>query len=152
MVESKEFEFQRSLAGRCNNAAWDLIERARSTKEDVEMLGLAHTAAYHWNQIGSEIQKRRAKILVALAHGVLGHGVEARVLAGELVEDRDGRNDIPDWEEAQIEIVMAFATHAMSDFAGFVQARHAAEARVAAIMDDTEREIVARLLRRLPAG
>ena len=35
----------------CFNAAWDLMDKdARSPREDIQMVHLAHTSLYHWSQ------------------------------------------------------------------------------------------------------
>lgn len=66
--------FDRAMADRwfaveCNNRAWDLVEKAgRTVEETQDMIHTAHTALWHWRQIGTEINHLRALCLLATAY------------------------------------------------------------------------------------
>lgn len=61
-----------------NNRAWDLVEAPiRTADEADEMLRLAHAAATHWSAVGKPINELRARLLLALAHAVVGEGPAA---------------------------------------------------------------------------
>jgi hypothetical protein len=59
----------RWFAIECNNVAWDLIEKASRTSDETEqMIRLAHVAAYHWDSVGSDLNRQRAENLLATAY------------------------------------------------------------------------------------
>lgn len=59
----------RWFAIECNNAAWDLVEAANRTPDDVtRMIDLAHAARWHWSQVGTELNQQRAAVLLATAY------------------------------------------------------------------------------------
>ena len=66
--DSPDQEFHRRIAMRCNNRAWALAEQPqRSPAEDREMLDSAHTSAWHWSQIGTELHRMRSTMLLTAA-------------------------------------------------------------------------------------
>ena len=66
--------WHKRFAARCNNRAWDLASRERTPAEDREMLDAAHASAWHWAQVGSELNRMRATMLLADVHAELGMG------------------------------------------------------------------------------
>jgi hypothetical protein len=56
----------RWFAIECNNSAWDLVEKAgRSADEAERMIRLAHAAAFHWDAVGTDLNRQRAENLLA---------------------------------------------------------------------------------------
>jgi hypothetical protein len=52
-----------------NNRAWELIEApARTAEETSEMLSAAHASRYHWQQVGTPLNRLRGELLVATAY------------------------------------------------------------------------------------
>jgi hypothetical protein len=48
-----ELEWHRKTAARLFNATWDLLEKKRHTKEEVDaMIHMAHASRYHWSVVG----------------------------------------------------------------------------------------------------
>jgi hypothetical protein len=144
-------EWQTQVAMRCNNRAWALSIRPRSVAEDREMLDAAHTSAYHWAQVGTELNRMRAAMLLAEVHALLGHGSTAMSLATQMRDYFIGRRDTPDWELAFTHAVHAHCAHAAGNVAVHRSAYQEAVAALAAVADDEDREIVARTFSQIPA-
>lgn len=138
-------------AARCNNRAWALSVQSRSADEDLEMLTAAHTSAYHWAQIGTELNRMRATMLMAEVHAELGHGRIAFALATEMHRYFVARSDTPDWELAFTHAVHAHCAHAAGDAETHRAAYQQAVAAVAAVRDEEDRKIVAQTFERVPA-
>ena len=59
----------RWFAVECNNQAWELVEKPSRTPDEVErMIRLAHTAAWHWDAVGTDLNRQRAECLLASAY------------------------------------------------------------------------------------
>lgn len=72
----------RWFAIECNNAAWDLVEATTRSPEDIVcLLNLAHTANWHWSQIGTPVNQQRAACLLATAYVVARDSVGAERFA-----------------------------------------------------------------------
>lgn len=65
-------EAHRHFAVECNNKAWHLAEAFDVFTQRDELLNLAHASAYHWQAIGTELEKMRATMLLANVHAILG--------------------------------------------------------------------------------
>ncbi len=48
------------------------------------MLNAAHAAAWHWSNVGTELNQVRAKLLLARVHTLLGHSSTALTLAADV--------------------------------------------------------------------
>jgi uncharacterized protein YndB with AHSA1/START domain len=76
-VEDTDGEWHRALAVKANNSAWELLDRADRTADEVDdLLGRAYASTYHWRRAacrGPENQAR-GSWLVSHVHAVLGHG------------------------------------------------------------------------------
>jgi hypothetical protein len=125
-----------------NNRAWNLVEASRSAATDLELLNVAHASAWHWEATGTELQKMRARMLVAAAHGRLGLGATAWTLAEEMRAFFLGQAETPDWEIAFTHAIHALAAHAAGRSDAHRASYRAAEAAIAAIADDEDRGIV----------
>ena len=56
-----------------NNRAWDVIEVAERTTEDMErMLHSAHASVYHWSQVGTALNQLRGYCLLVTAYTAAG--------------------------------------------------------------------------------
>jgi hypothetical protein len=61
-----------------NNRAWDIVEAARRSPEEIDrMVHLAHAAAAHWSEVGQPVHQMRALALLAHAYAVAGEGKAA---------------------------------------------------------------------------
>ena len=58
-------DWHRFFAADCNNRAWALSVKERTSEEDIELLTLAHASAMHWDAVGNELNRMRAKMLLA---------------------------------------------------------------------------------------
>ena len=105
-------KWQRNFAVTCNNEAWALAEKPhRTPDENSSMLQRAWAAAYHWFQVGGEVERNRAESLVAHVHGLLGHGDLAMTYAQRNHDFVLGRKS-DDWEIAFAHAILANAAHA----------------------------------------
>lgn len=151
MITPDEQQWHRQTAIKCNNLAWELTVQPRTETSDRAMLDAAHTSAWHWAQVGTELNRMRATMLVAQVHALLGHGATALSLAIEMRGYFLARSDTPDWELAMTHAVHAHCAHAAGQFVVHRDAHRQATAALAAIADDEDRRIVARTLDRVPA-
>ena len=105
-------KWHRSFAVTCNNEAWALSEKpVRTPEEDSGMLQRAWAAAYHWFQVGGEVERNRAESLLAQVHGILGHGDLAMTYAQRNHDFVLGRKS-DGWEIAFAHAILANAAHA----------------------------------------
>ena len=113
------------------------------------MLDAAHTAAWHWTQVGTELNHMRATTLLAEVHAALGMGPSALRLAETMCVYFLGRESA-DWELALTHAVHAHAAHAAGRSADHQAAYVRAEAALAAIADDQDRVIIAKTFSQVP--
>jgi N-acetylglutamate synthase-like GNAT family acetyltransferase len=144
-----EIERQRQHAMKCNNRAWELSTSQRTPVENREMLDAAHAAMWHWTQIGTELHRMRATMLLAEVHASLGLGKTALVYADEMrayfVE-----NGAPDWELAFTHAVYAHATHAAGKLNEHRMAYAQAAAALEAVKGEEDRAIVEKTFAQVP--
>ena len=133
-----------------NNRAWTLAEQRTSDAGDAELLDAAHASAWHWNAVGTELQRMRAKMLLANVHALAGHGRTALAYATDVRNYFVGRAETPDWELAFAHTIYAHAAHAAGETEAYAQAYHAATVSVAAVADAEDRAIVLRTFRQVP--
>lgn len=132
----------RHVAMECNNRAWQLAVEVRDVARDREMLNAAHASAWHWGFVGTELNCMRAAMLLAEVHALLGLGPTALAYAREMREYFLAKDDTPDWEVAFAHVVYAHAAHTAGEFATYRSAYPTAAVAVAAIADETDREVV----------
>jgi hypothetical protein len=142
-------DWHRYFAALCNNRAWELAVKDRTAEEDAEMLNMAHASALHWDAVGAELNRMRAKTLLAEVHSLLGFGQSALALAEEIRAYFLDRNT-DDWEIAYAHVVHAHAAAVAGERAAHASSHAAAEAAVAAISDDDDRRIVLETFERVP--
>jgi hypothetical protein len=143
--------WHRFFASDANNRAWELAELPAEDTDPRELLNAAHAAAWHWQQVGTELNRMRALMLLAMAHAKVGLGATALAYANEMRSYFLSRSDTPDWEVAFTHVVHAHAASVAG--AQDQHARsytHAVEA-VAAIVDEEDRAIVRRVFRHVPS-
>jgi hypothetical protein len=133
--------WHRYFAIECNNRAWALTIQARTPAQDREMLDTAHSAAFHWGHVGTELNHARAQMLLAEVHALLGYGMSALSYA----EDVRGfflSQETADWEVAFTHAIYAHAACAAGDMAAYRSAYIEAEKALASIADPEDRAIV----------
>ena len=82
----------RWFAVELNNLAWDLVEAATRSPDEVErMIHAAHAACHHWLQVGSPLNHQRALCLLATAYAIAGR-IESAVHYSALCLDLSDRN------------------------------------------------------------
>jgi hypothetical protein len=143
--------WQRKTAMRCNNRAWELSVKPRTHTEDREMLDAAHAAAFHWGEIGTELNRMRASMLLAEVHALLGNGALALRIAEPMRLYFLAKNDTPDWEKAFTHAVHAHAAHAAGDASAHRASYGRAQEAMAAIADAEDRKVVAETFANVPA-
>ena len=118
---------QKRIASRCNDAAWNLIEKPDlAASECLALVRLAGTASFHWSEIGTAGNIAHAELLLSWAL--------ARAGAAALAVDAAGRalryfTETPskDWERAFAHAAMAASLHCAGDQEG--HRRHYNEAQ-----------------------
>jgi len=142
----------RRFAGRCNNRAWDLVDRTdRTPAEDRELLDAAHASSWHWTQVGSELQRRRADMLVCQAHAALGLGGRAALERATAMRDWFlAAAATPDWERAFAHVVHAGAALVAGDTAAHRDSWTQAASAIEAIADAEDRSIVEKTFATVP--
>lgn len=142
--------WSRYFAMETNNRAWQLAaETSRTEAEAREMLDAAHASAYHWMQVGTELNHIRAKYLVAEVHALLGMGPSAAALAGEARGYFEYR-EAPDWELAYVDVIYAHAVAVAGDASTHRDAYARAERAVTAVADAEDRRIVEQTFAQVP--
>ena len=134
--------WHRYFAMECNNRAWQLSVEPRDTLKDREMLNAAHGSAWHWELVGTDLNRMRATTLLAEVHALLGHGATALGYAREMRDYFLTKADVPDWEVALTHAVYAHAAHAAGELAPHREAYQNATTAIAAISDEEDRAIV----------
>jgi hypothetical protein len=144
--------WHRFFGASANNAAWQFAEQAPETVNARELLNAAHTAAWHWEAVGTELNSMRARMLLAHAHAMAGLGRTALQFADEMRAYFLAAPDTPDWELAFVHVVHAAAAHAAGAIAEHAASYAKAQAALAAIADADDRAIVERVFRHVPAA
>jgi len=133
--------WHRRFAAATNNRAWELSVRSRSAAEDREMLSAAHTSAWHWSKVGTELNRMRATMLLAEVCAVLGMGKSALAYADEM-QEYFLRIGAPDWETAFVHVINAHAASAAGEVNKHRASYELAVAALGAITDEAERRNV----------
>ena len=143
--------WHRYFAVECNNRAWALAAQpARTAEEAAEMLDAAHAAALHWNAIGTELNRFRARTLLAEVHALLGFGPSALAQA-EAIRTYFLARDTDDWELAFVHTIHAHAAAVAGETDLHRASYAAARAAVDAIADEADRRIVLDTFEQVPA-
>lgn len=124
-AEPGRSDMQKSIASKCNNAAWALIEQPGLNSTDIaQLLMHAATARHHWHEIGNPGSVAHADLLFAWALARAGVAGASVVLAHEALSHFEDSGAI--WEQAFANAAMAAACGADRDTDGFQ--RHYAKA------------------------
>ena len=141
--------WHRYFAMEFNNRAWDLSVRERTPGEDAEMLSAAHASALHWSAIGTDLNRMRAKLLLAEVHALLGMADTAMAHAND-VRRYFLDQGAPDWEIAFVHAIHAHAAAVSHDPDAHRDSYARAVAAIDAIADDEDRRIVLETFRQVP--
>ena len=141
--------WHRRFAAAANNRAWDLCERIRTPAENQEMLTAAHTSAWHWTKVGSELNRMRATMLLAEVHALLGLGHSAMAYAEEMRTYFLGVQS-PASEVAFVHVVHAHAASAAGETEKHRASYGLALAAIEAVSNEEEKRFVARTFRHVP--
>ena len=133
-----------------NNRAWALAVQTRTPAEDREMLDAAHSAAWHWAAIGTELQRMRATMLLAQVHALLGHGAAALAYAQEMRDFFLAQPDTHDWELAFTHTIVAHAAFAAGQRELHGESFKAARNAIGQIKDAEDAAIVQQTFKLVP--
>ena len=103
--------WHRFFAIESNNKAWTLAEERTNNENDIELLETANASAWHWQAVGTPLQKMRAKMLLANVYALLGNGEIAFKYASEMHNYFLNKSDTPDWEKAFVHSIYAHAAY-----------------------------------------
>ena len=142
--------WHRHFGASANNAAWQLAEQPPAEVNVRELLDAAHAAAWHWQAVGTELNRMRALMLLAQAHAMAGLGVTALRFADEMRTFFLAKPDTPDWELAFVHVIHAGAARAAGAAAEHASSYTKAKAAIDAIVDAEDRDIVMRVFRHVP--
>jgi len=143
--------WHRHFAALGNNRAWELSVQVRDAAGDHELLDAAHASAWHWQAVGTELNRMRAGMLLAQVHALLGHGKTALGYAQGMRAYFRAQAQTPDWELAFAEVVYAHAAFAAGRREEHQAGYRAAEKALAAIADEEDRAVVLMTFRQVPA-
>lgn len=143
--------WHRYFAVENNNRAWDLAAQTdRDREATIEMLNAAHAAARHWDCVGTELNRNRARMLLAEVHALVGFGSSALALAEGVTDYFRGR-ETADWEQAFVYTIHAHAAAVAGSAAQHAEYYQAAQEALEAIGDDQDRELVMLTFKQVPA-
>ena len=149
-VESSDYQkWHKRFAIECNNRAWELSIQPRTPPQDREMLDMAHASAWHWAQIGPELNRMRATMLLAEVHALLGYDSTAYSYAREM-RTYFLNHDSPDWELAFTHTIYAHAAIVAGEVEEHHSAYNEANKALQLISDDEDRNIVLRTYNQVP--
>lgn len=143
--------WHRFFGASANNRGWELAESPADQINTLELLNAAHAAAWHWQQIGTELHRMRALMLLAEAHAKAGLGTTALAFAEAMRAYFLGLADTPDWELAFVHVIHAHAASTAQAKALHAQSHARAVEAIAAIMDPEDRAIVEKVFCHVPA-
>ena len=142
--------WHRYFAIEANNRAWELAGKpSRSPEETAEMLDAAHAASLHWNAVGTELNRMRARTLLAQAHVLAGLGESALPIA-ESVRSYFQSRETDDWEIALVHSIHAHAAACVGHASAHRDSYRAAQRAVEAIADPEDQRIVRQIFDQVP--
>jgi hypothetical protein len=87
----EEGGFNRKMAVKCFNQAWDHLEmKERSEQDDREMLQLAHASRYHWGLVGTSTNRAVGDWLISRVYVSLGQPQLSLLFARSCLETCEG--------------------------------------------------------------
>ena len=133
-----------------NNRAWGIAaQSSRTPDETAQMLDAAHSASFHWQVVGNELNLMRANTLLAEVHALAGFGQSALNLA-EQVRTFFLARQTDDWELALVHAIHSHAAHAAGESDKHRDSYLAAEEAIANIADEEDRRIVLETFSQVP--
>ena len=143
--------WQRRIAARANNKAWELSERLnRTPAEDQEMLHAAHAAMHLWSIVGNESNHAHAELLLAYVYALLGDAIHAaRYFQGPDAFFVGGQCEA--WEVALCRSIAANVAACAGDVHSHLALYNDAASLTAALPSAEDREILLATLRVVPA-
>lgn len=142
--------FHRYFAVEANNEAWQRTLDAPAERNLTAMLNAAHAAAFHWAEVGNDLNAFRATLLLAHVHAYCGHGALAWVYAQQC-DAYQQRNQLAGWEVSFTQMIIAQAAHADRRTDEHRMYYERAQASIDAIDDAADREIVELTWKNIPA-
>lgn len=68
----EQLELNKSLAIKCFNLTWTLIEKEDRSQEDIDrMINAAHASRYHWEVAGKAVNLARGEWLISRVYAIL---------------------------------------------------------------------------------
>jgi hypothetical protein len=148
--DSDPASWHRYFAIEANNRAWELAGKpSRSPEETGEMLDAAHAASLHWNAVGTELNRMRARTLLAQAHALAGLGDSAWPIA-EAVRSYFQSRETDDWEIALVYSIHAHAAACVGQEGVHRESYRAAQRAVEKIADPEDQRIVRQIFEQVP--
>lgn len=141
--------WHRFFAVETNNLAWSLSEACTQGVPKPELLDAAHASAWHWHAVGTDENRMRSVMLLALVHARFNLGTSAWQYAEHMRDFFLARSETPDWELALVHTIHALAARAHGNAIAFEDSRSKAERAVKSVQDPIDREIVDRTYRLL---
>lgn len=116
----------KSIAAQTYNACWDLLERPRTSAEDLTLVGLAYTSRYHWLVVGGPQEWAISDWMVSRVCAATGH--VALAIAHAHAAHAHDMQGFPAWLIASLHEGSARAALASGDITGcdaaIANARH----------------------------
>lgn len=134
--------WHRHFGATANNSAWAMLERSTEEIDPRALLNAAHAAAWHWHQVGTELNQLRALMLLAAAHARAGSGKVALEYANEMRRVFLQLAGIADWELAFVYVVHAHAAASAGAKDAHEASLSLADAAVERIADAEDKRIV----------
>lgn len=146
-----ETTWRRRFASRANNRGWALAEQpTRTASEDAEMLDAAHASAHLWRPIGTDRNAAHANLLLAQVHALLDHtALATRYADAAHAFLATGESD--PWELALSHAIVAHAAYRRGDGERHRAEYAIAKARIDAIDDREEQDVLRASLRVVPS-
>jgi len=141
--------FHRFFAVEANNDAWQRTLDDPSERDLTAMLHAAHAAAYHWAHVGNHLNTFRATMLLAHVHAFCGHGDLAWTYA-TACHDYITKNPREGWETSFTLMILAQAAHVSGRTDEHREAYRNAEAFIATIESNDDRDIVMMTWKHIP--
>lgn len=148
--DTRPEHWHRFFGATANNAAWTLAERSDGQTNTRELLDAAHAAAWHWQHIGTELNRMRALMLLALAHAQAGLGTTALAYAEEMRAYFLASPNTPDGELAFAHVIHAYAAWTAGARESHAHSHAQAVQAIAKIARDEDRDLVERVFRQVP--
>ena len=141
---------ERQLAADLFNLVWTLLEQTgRTTEDEDRMVHAAHASRYHWGQVGGPEQFAIGEWQCARVYSVLGRAEPALHHARRCLEIASAAS-LPDWLIASANEGLARAYAVSGQRESALASRAAAEAALAMVTDEEDRQVVQDDLASLP--